>query len=79
MIFEIDFNHEHDDKVLVEIGANIEELPNRKYPPYELVKIELNTFEELEQLLNKVNSIKGKLYSAVIDFDPPGIFLDDKV
>jgi hypothetical protein len=79
MIFEIYFNHEHDDKVLVEIGAKIEELPNRKYPPYELVKIELNTFEELEQLLNKINSIKGKLYSAVINFDPPAIFLDDKV
>jgi hypothetical protein len=79
MIFEIDFNHERDDKVLVEVGAEIVELPNRKYPPYELIKIELNTFEELEQLLNKINSIKNKLYSAVINFDPPAIFLDDKV
>ena len=79
MIFEIDFNHEHDDKVLVEVGAEIVELPNRKYPPYELIKIELNTFEELEQLLNKVELIKGKFYSAVISFDSPTIYLDNKV
>jgi len=79
MTFQIDFNHEDDDKTLEEIGAKLIELPNRKYPPYELYKIELNDFEELKQLINKVDSIKGKLYSAVISFDSPTIYLDNKV
>jgi hypothetical protein len=38
-----------------------------------------NIAQHKDQIEEKVNSIKGKLYSAVINFDPPGIFLDDKV
>lgn len=47
----------------------------------EYYQIELNTFEELEQLLEKIN---GKiaprfLYSAVVSFDPPTIYIDKEV
>jgi len=79
MIFEIDFNRETDESTLEEIGAKLVSTGADKYPPFEIYKIELNTFEELEQLLNKVNLIKGKFYSAVINFDPPAIFLDYNV
>ena len=79
MIFEIDFNRETDESTLEEIGAKLVSTGADKYPPFEIYKIELNTFEELEQLVNKVDSIKGKLYGAVISFDPPTIFLDDNL
>jgi hypothetical protein len=79
MTFEIDFNQEIDDKTLEDIGAKLVSTGSTKYPPFEVHKIELNDFEELEQLLNKVELIKGKFYSAVISFDGPTIFLDDKV
>jgi hypothetical protein len=76
MIFEIDFNNETDDKTLEDIGAKLVSTGATKYPPFEHYKIELNGFEELEQLINTVDSIKGKFYSAVISFDPPTIYLE---
>ena len=79
MTFQIDFNHEDDDKTLEEIGAKLVSTGTTKYPPFEVYKIELNGFEELKQLINKVDSIKGKFYSAVISFDSPTIFLDNNV
>ncbi len=79
MKFEIDFNKIHDDKILEEIGATLTPTGSEKYAPFEVYKIELNSFEELEELLNKVESIKNRYYSAIISFDPPTIFLDDDV
>ena len=38
--------------------------------------IELNTFEELEEILSIVDKEFGGFSDAVISFDPPSIFLE---
>ena len=80
MIFEIGFNRKdkNDTKSFYEfIGAILNDT-NKEYNFYE---IELKSFEELEQLMEKINlKYKGDTfsYSAVISFDNPCIYLDDK-
>lgn len=79
MEFELDFNRENDDEVIKLLGAKLVPTNLDKYPPFEVYKITLNSFEELEELLEKVEKIKGEYYSAVVAFDPPTIFLDKDV
>ncbi len=79
MIFEIDFNREVDDKFLESIGAKWYETGSVKYAPFEILKIEINSFEELEEILKKVDKEKEGMYSAIVSFDPPCIFLDKEV
>jgi hypothetical protein len=79
MKFEINFNRENDDSVLELIGAKLVPTNSTKYPPFEIYEVELNGFEDLEELLRKVDNIKGDLFSAVVSFDPPVIFLDNKI
>ena len=81
MKFEINFNkhEEQDDDFLLSLGAKVVELDNRKYPPFELLEIELNTFEELELLLENVDKVKGFGHTALVSFDNPMIFLDKTI
>jgi len=80
MKFEIDFNHENDGKFLTEkLGVEWVSTGSTKYPPFEVAQLEINSFEELENILKIVEDEKGDYYSAVISFDPPIIFLDNKV
>lgn len=79
MKFEIDFNRTPNDEILNQLGAKLLPTGSTKYPPFEFYQIELNTFEELEELLKKVDLITNKMYCAIISFDPPIIFLDDDV
>ena len=76
MKFEINFNREDDDKTLIEIGAQLEHHSDSRYSFY---WVKLNSFEELEELLYKVEAIKGEYYSAVISYDSPTIYLDKDV
>jgi hypothetical protein len=50
-----------------------------RYDDFDAIKIEIKDLEELEMLLAKVNHCLGGEYSAIVSFDPPAIFLDDKV
>jgi hypothetical protein len=84
MVFEIGFNNLsfNDDNFLVkELGAYWVSTGSDKYPPYEQLEIEVKDFKELERLLEKVNKGRNisEHYAAVISFDPPGIFLDNKI
>ena len=83
MKFEIAFNLESDDKTLIEIGATLFPYPYKdEEPPFTAYQIEINSFEELRDLLYNVNVAKKEqkdFYSAVISFDPPTIYLDNKV
>ncbi|MEX0598711.1 MAG: hypothetical protein WD512_19665 [Candidatus Paceibacterota bacterium] len=79
MEFEIDFNRESDDDTLKEIGAYLVPTDATKYPPFEVFMIKIDGFEELEKLLNRVESLKGIYYGAVVGFDPPTIYLDKEV
>ena len=79
MIFEIDFNRVQNDTLLQELGAKMVDTGSTKYPPFERLEIELNTFEELEELIKKVDTYYNDLYSAIISFDRPIIYLDNYV
>jgi hypothetical protein len=75
MEFEIDFNRHNDDRFLIDrLGAWVD-----RYDDFDAIKIEIKDLEELEMLLAKVNHCLGGEYSAIVSFDPPAIFLDDKV
>lgn len=74
MKFELDFNKETDFYNLELLADEIESF--REFFRY---NITLNTFEDLEKLLEKVKQIKGDYYSAVISYNPPIIYLDKEV
>jgi len=77
MKFEIDFNHNdcRDDKLLEENGAKLV-----RFKEYDIYEIELNTFKDLEKLLQGINKNRTihDSFSALISFDSPVIFLDNK-
>lgn len=78
MKFEIDFNTETDPEYILSLGAKLER--GFKFDPnYSIFTIELENFEDLEKLLERVDKEKGDLYSAIVSFDPPTIFLDSDV
>ena len=81
MLFEINFNKnaEQDDYYLLSLGAKYVSTYSTKYPPFEALEIELNTFEELELLLEKVDKERKGIYTALISFDNPTIFLDKDI
>ncbi len=75
MKFEIDFNDMayRNNKLLEEVGAKLEDLGE-----YSAYFIELNSFEELEIVLDKVNKETKDYYNALVTYDSPMIFLDNK-
>jgi hypothetical protein len=74
MRFEIDFNYGYDDELLKKLGA--EEVD---FDGYSAHFIEIDTFEDIEALLIKLDKETNDMYSAVVSFDPPTIYLDNKV
>lgn len=82
MRFQIDFNecNRRDDNFLIDVlGAEVVETGSRKYPPFELLYLEVRDFEHLEEILKTVDTHFGDYYSAVISFDSPTIYLDNKI
>ena len=79
MIFRIDFNRENNDKILIEkLGAYYVDKGRTKYPPFEELMLEVKDFNQLQDILNIIDKEPNDFYSAVISFDPPTIFLDNK-
>lgn len=77
MKFQIDFNTKTNDKVLEEIGAKYESPWPDDAGTY---FIEINDISELEPLLKKVDLLMNDVYySAIVSFDPPIIYLDNKI
>ena len=82
MIFEIGFNDTNfndDDFLIRELEAYWVDTGSTKYPPFEVLKVEVKDFKELEKMLEKVDKHYGDFYSAVISFNPATIYLDSKV
>lgn len=84
MEFAIDFNDlsfNDDDFLVKELDAYWVSTGSTKYPPFEVLKVEVKDFKELEKLLEKVNKGRNisEHYSAVISFDSPAIYLCNKV
>ena len=82
MQFEIGFNNlsfNDDDFLIKELGAFWVLTNAAKYGPFDVLEIEVKDFKHLEEILEKVDKKYNSIYSAVISFDPPKIFLDNKV
>ena len=82
MKFQINFNSStfSDDNFLIDVlGAEVVETGSNKYPPFELLYLEVKDFEQLEEILKIVDNHYGDYYSAVISFDSPTIYLDNKI
>lgn len=78
MKFQIDFYSQDDSEILQQLGAKLE-LRKGKNNFYDFFyySIEIKDFQELELLLQKVDKMKNGIYSAIISFDPPTIYLDN--
>ena len=82
MRFQIDFNthQEGGDNFLINIlGAEIIETGSVKYPPFQLLYLEVRDFEHLREILKTVDNHFGDYYSAVVSFDSATIYLDNKI
>jgi hypothetical protein len=78
MKFEIAFN-KHDigtDKDLEKIGAVLEEFEIGRGEVESYYTIELETFEDLEKLENRIHDTLG-YFAIIIGFDHPTIFIDN--
>jgi hypothetical protein len=79
MKFEIDFNDSgySNDKLLIEkLGAYYVPTGSDKYPPFEILQIEVEDFEILKDIISIIDKELGVMSSAVISFDPPTLFID---
>ena len=76
MIFEIDFNRTSNDEFLIDkLGAKW----TNKGSEYDVLTVNINDFNHLKGILDIVDEHLSDFYSAVISFDPPTIYLDNKV
>jgi len=81
-LFEIGFNdlkYDNDKFLIDKLGAKYVPTGSNKYPPFEVLKVEVKDFEQLEKMLEIVDKELGGLYSAVISFDSPTIYFDNKI
>lgn len=83
MKFIIDFNiGVYGDHILLEKLGAIKRPINKsesEYGPFEEYVLDVRDFEHLEEILKIVDKEKENIYSAIISFDPPTIFLDCNV
>lgn len=82
MIFQIDFNSVHysnDEFLINKLGAKLVPTGSKKYPLFEVLEIVVKDFEHLEELLAIVDKEFKDIYSAVISFDPPTLYLDSNI
>ena len=79
MTFEIDFNgsNKYDDNFLIDIlGAGFMPTGSDKYPPFEILKIEVRDFKHLEEILKQIDNHFKTISTALISFDPPTLYID---
>jgi hypothetical protein len=79
MKFEIDFNDPNitnDDFLINTLGGKLEPTGATKYGPFERVMIEVKDFDELKEILDKVDKEFKVISSAVVSYDPPTIYIE---
>lgn len=79
MRFEIDFNdpNKYDDNFLIDIlGAELIPTGSNKYPPFDVLKIEVTDFEHLSEILKQIDTHFETISTALISFDPPTLYID---
>ena len=78
-VFQIDFNapNYYNDKFLIEkLGAYLVPTGSDKYPPFEVVEIDISGFEHLKLILETVDKEFNCISTALISFDPPTLYID---
>jgi len=78
MKFQICFNEPtyYNDKLLVDkLGAYYIPTGSDKYPPFEVLEIEVEDFDKLKDMLDIIDGELMTYSSAEISFDPPTIFI----
>jgi hypothetical protein len=78
MKFQICFNDSnyHNDKLLIKLGAYYIPTGSDKYPPFEVLQIEVEDFNKLKDILDIIDGELKTYSSADISFDPPTIFIN---
>ena len=79
MKFQICFNYSnyYNDKLLVDkLGAYYIPTGSDKYPPFEVLEIEVEDFDKLKDILDIIDGELMTYSSAEISFDPPTIFIN---
>jgi hypothetical protein len=79
MVFEICFNklgYYNDEFLIDKLGAYRVPSGSAKYPPFEILNIEIIDFEHLKEILDIVDKEFGGFSDAIISYDPPTLFLD---
>lgn len=79
MKFEIDFNQAdyYNDNFLINVlGGELIPTNSNKYPPFEIVKIEVRDFEHLREIIEKVDKEFNCFSTALISFNPPTLYID---
>ena len=79
MKFQIDFNDNKysNDKLLIEkLGAYYIPTGSNKYPPFEVLEIEVEDFDKLKEIIEILDRELETYTSAIISFDPPTIYID---
>ena len=65
------------DKLLIDkLGAYYIPTGSDKYPPFEVLEIEVEDFDKLKDILEIIDSEFNTYSSAEISFDPPTIFIN---
>ena len=77
MKFQICFNEAnyYNDKLLIKLGAYYIPSGSDKYPPFEVLEIEVEDFNKLKDILDIIDGELKTYSSAEISFDPPTIFI----
>jgi hypothetical protein len=77
MIFTIDFDNPNfnDDEFLISLGAYWVDTGSNKYPPFQVLEIEIRDFEHLEEILRLVDMQYNVVSDAVISFDSPTLYI----
>jgi hypothetical protein len=79
MKFQISFNDTNysNDKLLIDkLGAYYISTGSDKYPPFEVLEIEVEDFDKLKDILDIIDGELMTYSSAEISFDSPTIFIN---
>ena len=72
--FNRDYNNKETQDLLLEVTGGT--FDYEKDSGYGGVFVEMKTFEQLEEMLKKLDEKTGDMYSAIVSFDSPTIFFD---
>jgi hypothetical protein len=79
MKFEIlfnDSNYNNDEFLIEKLGAFYVPTGSDKYPPFEILQIEVEDFKKLEEITKIIDKEFNTYSSMIISFDPATLYID---